>query len=62
MKQLPTTENEMMLFPKNAAPEVSADNDYYLPGKQIISNILNYAKSLQVLKRRNGEALFLLGN
>lgn len=33
-----------------------------LPGKLIISNILNYARSLEVLKPTAGPAMFLLKN
>jgi hypothetical protein len=32
------------------------------PGSQVIRNILNYARSLEVLKPKTGEAHFLIGN
>lgn len=40
----------------------SDQDDACLPDKQIIGNILNYARSLEVLKPAAGPAMFLLKN
>jgi len=38
----------------NAQPE--------LPGRHVIHNILNYARSLEVMKKNSGEPFYLLKN
>lgn len=60
MKHLHTTENQMMHVIESLACRVTKEE--VLPGKQTISNILGYARALEVIKKRNGEALFLVGN
>ncbi len=60
MKHLHTTENQMM----HVVESLACQNEVkvQLPGRQIITNILNYAKALEVMKTKNGESLFLVGN
>lgn len=60
MKHLHTTENQMMHVIESLT--YRATKDGLLPGKQTISNILGYARALEVLKKKNGESLFLVGN
>ena len=60
MKQLHTTENRMMLVVDSLACRNEAKEE--LPGRQTISNILNYARALEVLRKKNGEPFMVLGN
>ncbi len=63
MKQLRTIQNdEIMFFVQSVSDEVSKKNVSSLPGKHVLSNIMNYARSLQVLKKENGEVIMLTGN
>jgi hypothetical protein len=60
MKQINTTENQMMHVVESLTCRISSDNQ--LPGKQVIQNILNYSRALEVLKKKGGEPVFLMGN
>ncbi|GEM_PF-2041650 len=38
------------------------NQDAFLPGKHVIHHIMGYARALSVLKRGDGERIFLLNN
>lgn len=62
MKQLRTIENEMMMYVQVVSGLTTKADDLPLPGKQVVNNILNYARCLQVMKTRSGETMLLNGN
>ncbi len=78
MKQSGTIEDYFMMYnhlrqeSKTNDHEVTADKSQSfckeqcgqqsLPGKQVIRNILSYSRALTVLKRGEGEHLFILNN
>jgi hypothetical protein len=62
MKQSATIENEMMLFVNSLTGSKSLNEKSSLPGKHVIKNIMNYARSLQVLKSKSGDPIVLVGN
>ncbi len=78
MKQSGTIEDYLMMYnhlrsgSKTNDHEVTAERNQSvcqdqcgqqsLPGKQVIRNILDYSRALTVLKRGDGEPLFILNN
>ncbi len=60
MKHLHTTENQMMYVVESLSCQNEAN--IQLPGRQVINNILNYARALEVLRKKNGETFFIVGN
>jgi hypothetical protein len=62
MKQFNTLENEFHMPARTGPGSEGQPGRSQLPGKEVIHNILNYARSLQVLRKRDGECLFLIGN
>ncbi len=62
MKQSATIENEMMMYLKSLTTDNRSNVRIALPGKQVIRNIMNYSRSLQVLRKKDGEPIFLIGN
>lgn len=75
MKHVPTINNEIINYLINIqdrasyeanvfANELTDDQnqDRTLPGKQVISNILNYARAMQVVNNTTGEKFILLQN
>ncbi len=62
MKQSATIESEMMLYFKSITGSKSSNDYASLPGKHVINNIMNYARSIQVLKSKDGDSIFLVGN
>ncbi len=73
MKQFRTIEEELMMITKNLSCLSSSEKDELssgksagreapLPGRHVIRNILNYSRSLEVLKKSSGSPLFLIKN
>jgi hypothetical protein len=63
MKQSTTIENEMMMYLRQTLTDSKCSNEKSsLPGKQVVNNIMNYARSLQVLKSKTADTIFLIGN
>ena len=62
MKQFHTLEDELIMLAKSVSLSATAGKEAPLPGKSVIRNILNYSRSMQVLKKSNGACLFLINN
>jgi hypothetical protein len=63
MKQLRTIQNdEIMFFVQSVSNVANKKNTSCIPGKHVLNNIMSYARSLQVLKKENGEVIMLTGN
>jgi len=48
------------LFPVNQSKNI--DEDKFLPGKQIIQNLINYSKSLNIIKLQSIGTFGLISN
>lgn len=46
----------------NSMPCKQAQKENGLPGRHIVSNIMNYARALEVFRRSDGESLLLIIN
>jgi hypothetical protein len=62
MKQFHTLEDEIIMLAKTVSLCAGSGEKLPLPGKNVINNILSYSRSLQILKKNNGECLFLINN
>lgn len=62
MKQFHTLEDELIMLAKSVSLSATAGKEPLLPGRSVIRNILNYSRSMQVLKKSNGGCLFLINN
>ena len=62
MKQFHTLEDELIMLAKTASLSVAAGKEPPLPGRSVIRNILNYSRSMQVLRKSNGNCVFLINN
>jgi hypothetical protein len=62
MKQFHTLEDELIMLAKKVSLSETAGNELPMPGRKVIRNILNYSRSMQVLKKSNGDCLFLINN
>lgn len=54
----------LLRYPENITTKVAnpSQEPYSGPGQQVINNILNYARSLEVLHISSGEPMLLIGN
>lgn len=62
MKQFHTLEDQLNMWAKTVSLSDGAGDKLPRPGRNVIKNILDYSRSLQVLKKSNGECLFLINN
>ncbi|MFO7999414.1 MAG: hypothetical protein R6U86_10595 [Bacteroidales bacterium] len=62
MKQFHTLDDELFMLAKSVSVSGALGEHFPLPGKQVINNILSYSRSLQVIKKKDGNCLFLMNN
>lgn len=62
MKQFHTLENELIMLAKTFSLPGNSGAELPLPGKNVIRNILNYSRSMQVIRKSDGECLFFINN
>ncbi len=65
MKQSGTINNEIIRFFNSLAVDDTDESPkmmQHLPGKYVIDNIMNYARSMNVLHRNNGQTFIMLNN
>ncbi len=62
MKQTYKTEDKPYMLSDTFTGRPFGHDREDLPGRQVIRNILAYAQALEVLKKKSGEPIFLIGN
>jgi hypothetical protein len=65
MKQSGTINNEIIRYFNSLAVDDTDEDQklmHHYPRKHVINNILNYARSMNVMQTNNGQTFFLLNN
>lgn len=65
MKQSGTINNEIIRFFNSLAIDDTNESPkmmQHMPGKHVIDNIMNYARSMNALHRNNGRTFIILNN